>query len=226
MDRLRPYDIFGVGVVGAARGLIVPYDDEDAPEGIHDVIGMEYPYAPVGNWINTGVSVSAKGYTRGMEAEGIAVQEESGNLFEDITETSRTVSVPFAEVKPAFEEIIENGTQLADIPAATGVSEQEVVALQSISTLRQYRVAFIGVRRMESGSVLEGDGRERGRFVMRVLNLCTLAADDVEEEMEKGSLAERVVAFSAFPDSEVDPDDGDWGRVLMEKAGVVGADAS
>lgn len=226
MDSIRPYDIFGVGVVGAARGMIVGYGDEAAPVGIHSVIGMEYPYAPVGNWINTGASVSAKGYSRGMESEGIAIQEETGNLFEDITETNRTITVPFAETKPAFEEIIENATHINDIEAAAGRSEQEVVALQSISQLRQYRVAFIGVRRMESGVVVESDGRERGRFVMRVLNLCTLAADDVDEEMEKGSLAERAVAFTAFPDSEVDAADGDWGRVLFERAGTVGEQAS
>jgi hypothetical protein len=227
MDNLRPFDIFSVGVVGAPRVLIANYDDVDAPVGIHSAIDMVYPYAPKTGWVNGGAAVSARGYTRSLESEGIDIQEQTGNLFEDITETIRTVSLPFAEMRPFLEEIIENSPQIDDIAAAAGISEQEVVALQSISTLRRYRVAIIGVRRTESGVVVEpADSRERGRFVGRLLNLCTISADDVEEEQEKGSLAERVVAFTAFSDSEVDQDDGDWGRTVFEKAGTVGSDAS
>jgi hypothetical protein len=226
MDPLRPFDIFSVATVGAPRVLLAPYDDVDAPLGIHSVMAMEYPYTPETGWINGGAAVSARGYTRGLSSEGIDIQEQTGNLFEDITETTRTVSLPFAEIKPELEEIIENSPQIADIPAAAGVSEQAVVALQSISTLRRYRIAIIGVRRTESGVVLEGDGRQRGRFVGRLLNLATLSADDTEQTMEKGSLAERTVAFTAFSDSEVDADDGEWGGLVMEKAGTVGEDAS
>lgn len=234
MDPLRPFDIFGVATIGAPRVLIADYDDVNAPVGIHSVIDMTYPYAPADPaWRNAGAAVSQRGYTRGLSSEGIDIQEQTGNLFEDITETTRTVSLPFAEMKPFLEEIIENSPQIADIPAAAAgggnaaVSEQEIVALQSISTLRRYRVAIIGVRRTESGVVVEPtDGRQRGRFVGRLLNLCTLSADDTELTMEKGSLAERVVAFTAFSDSEVDADDGDWGRVAFEKTGTVGQDAS
>jgi hypothetical protein len=227
MDPLRPFDIFSVATIGAPRVLIANYDDVDAPEGIHSVIDMVYPYAPVDSWENGGAAVSQRGYTRGLSSEGIDIQEQTGNLFEDITETTRTVSLPFAEINPFLESIIENSPAIDDIDAAPGVSEQSVVALQSISTLRRYRIAIIGVRRTESGVVVEPpDARQRGRFVGRLLNLCTLSADDTEQTMEKGSLAERVVAFTAFSDSEVDANDGDWGRVVMEKAGTVGSDPS
>lgn len=218
MDPLRPYDSRNL-VVGAWRALLAPAS-EPVPDDLDDIISLSYPYTPKGTWFDVGAAKSSSTYTRGLDSEGIEIQQETGTIFDEITSTNRQVALSIAEFTPELVQIIENSPD----PVEQGNLVR--LPLTSITDLEEYRLVAINLRKKASGIVSESGGRSRGRMLGVVLNLVAISADDVDAEGDKGNLAEMQVTFKARPDANVDPEDGDWGAWYFEEAGGVGTGGS
>lgn len=218
MDPLRPYNSRNL-VVGAWRVLLAP-SDEGVPTDLADVVSLDYPYTPQGTWFDVGAAKSSSTYTRGMDSEGIEIQQETGTIFDEITNLSRMFALSIAEFTPELVQIVENAPDPEDVGA------MDRLPLTSIVDLVHYRLCAVGIRKKASGVVTESGGRERGRLLAVTLNQVTLTADDVDAEFEKGALGEMQVTFTAYPDPDVDADDGDWGAWYFEEAGPSGSGGS
>lgn len=218
MDPLRPYNSKNL-VVGAWRVLLAP-DTEPVPADLSEVVSLDSPYSAQGSWFDVGAAKSSSTYTRGMDSEGIEIQQETGTIFDEITNTSRSFGLSIAEFTPELVQIVENSPDPEDVGA------MDRLPLTSIVDLEKYRLCAVGVRKKASGVVTESGGRQRGRLLAVVLNQVTVAADDVDAEFEKGSLGEMQVTFVAYPDPDVDAEDGDWGAWYFEEGGPSGSGGS
>jgi hypothetical protein len=219
VDPLRPYNSRNL-VVGAWRALLAPAASTPVPTDLSDVVSLSYPYTPQAPWFDVGAAKSSSTYTRGIDSEGIEIQQETGTIFDEITDTNRGFQLSIAEWTPELLQIVENSPDPEDVGAF------DRVPLTSIVDLEQYRLCAINIRKKQSGIVVEGGGRERGRLLAVVLNIVTLSSDDVDAEGEKGSLGEMKVGFTAYPDPNVDAAEGDWGAWYFEEAGPVGSGGS
>lgn len=221
-----PYDIDNL-LGGAVRIL---YADAagagaaDIPVGIQDVIDMAYPYAAAADWTDLGATKESFTYTRGFETAGWEIQQEQGNVIEEITNLSRTIEVSYAEFNAANLAMIEGGGVSGTVTAAAGHVAQDRLGFGAFESLNRYRFAFISRRSKASGVVIEpGAGaRERGRFFMGVVYSAQLSADDVSVEQAKGELTASGVTFTAFPEAGEDAGE-DWGAWYDEQPGTIGS---
>lgn len=216
---LKPYDIDNLAV-GSVRVLRAPLT-EAVPGDISDVIDMEAPYDPVGDWEDFGAAKGSTTYNRGMESEGIAIQQVDGNVIEEITDVIRKIATSVAEIEPNNVGVLEESSGSDAIAAAAGRSAQVAVPFGTFSELTHYRIALLGVRKTQSGVVTESSGSVRGRFFMVVLYNTTMTADDVEIEFEKGSLAEASVEWTAFPEETITAAEEAHGTWFFEDAGTI-----
>jgi hypothetical protein len=214
-----PYNIDNL-LGGAARILRAPMT-EDIPASIADVIDVEAPYAPLGDWEDVGATKESFTYGRGFETEGYEIQQVKGNVIEEVTDTTRTIEVSIAEFRPDLLSLIEGETIAPDATAVqAGENVQDRVRFGSIRSLNRYRWAFIARRDKASGIVTETGGATRGRLFMGVLYAAQLAADDIDLEMAKGALTAVGVSFTSFPESG-QPDGGEYGAWFDERPGVI-----
>lgn len=215
---LRPYDINNL-VAGAVRVLYAP-TSEPVPVDIADIIAMTDPYAPVGSWVDFGASTETQTYSRSIESEGLEIQQESGAIIEDITDVGRTFAFDVAEIEENNLKVLEEAPSIETIAAVAGASAQKGVAVGGFTELTQYRVAFIGIRKKQSGTVTEPGGATRGRMVAVALYRCQLSAEESSIEFGKGNLASAGVNFTSFPESG-QPEDQDVGKWLFEDSGTI-----
>src|SRR5262245_38319560 len=93
-----PYDIDNL-LGGAVRILYAPSTQAiPSTGGIADVIEMVGPnYAAKTGWIDLGATKESFSYTRGFDVEGWEIQQTAGNVIEEISDITRSVSVSIAE---------------------------------------------------------------------------------------------------------------------------------
>lgn len=219
-DKL-PYNLANL-IVGAIRVLWAPVTVA-VPTSIADVVFMTAggAYAAKTDWNDFGATSDSSAYTRGMEAEGVEIQQETGEIMKEVTEINRAFSVTMAEIYEDNVQIIENAEAIEDVAAATLEGAQKSVGLGTSPDLTEYRMAFLSFRKKQAGIVLEGaGGLARGRMNMLILNRVALTADDVEIEGEKGNLTDAEVGFEGYPEPGED-DDVAYGRWLFEQAGTI-----
>lgn len=228
MDPLKPYDITNM-IVGAARTVIADADGATAPavptklQDIQNLIAVGDAYPLKANWRDIGAATDGSEYTHGREAEGVEIQQESGSIFEEITNVSRGFSLSMAELYPANVQFIEVAEVIETIAAAAGAGgPQKSVGMGSYTDLPAYRMALIGVRKVSAGALIEPGGRTRGRLVGVVLNRVTLSTDENTVGFEKGTLADTQIGVTAFPEPG-QPQATAYGRWLFEDAATIAA---
>lgn len=215
---LKPWDITKLAV-GPVRTILAP-DTEDVPEAIQDVVDMTAPYANNNSFFDLGAARESSTYTRGMDEEGLQIQQESGDIMSEITDIQRTFKLSVSEIAPDNIKIIENSTTQESIAAASGSSAQVAVPVGSFSDLEVYRLVLIAVRKKQSGVVIEPGGAERGCMVAYFGNRVTLAAEDADFEWEKGQLVNVEVTFKSYPEPGLD-DEESYGRWVFEQPGTI-----
>jgi hypothetical protein len=222
-----PYNIDNL-LGGAVRVLYAP-TSQAIPANIGDVIKMVGPnYAPETGWLELGATKEAFSYSRGFDVEGWEIQQTAGNVIEEITDITRSVSVSIAEFTKELLKIIEGDTgvisALAAVPGATdsGTSAQDKITFGSFSSLTQYRIAFIARRAKASGLVTEAGngGATRGRFVMGVGYRAQLSADEIEMEQDKGVLTAANTGFTFFPEGG-QAQGSEYGAWFLENTGTI-----
>lgn len=197
---LNPYTLQNL-LGGAARVLYAPID-EAVPDNLADIFDQVGPdYAPNGDWEDFGATVEGTSYEREIESEGYEIEQTSASVFEEITGTNRSVTVPLGEFTPAAIALLEEGAADSEV-AGTGYGAQDLVRFGSIEDLTPYRVAIVGRRAKASGAVVTetASGLTRGGFVAVVFNRMTIAADSSEVELAKGSLSSIPVTLTALPE--------------------------
>ena len=220
-----PYDIDNL-LGGAVRILFADLEEASPPaipDSIDDVVAMSYPYAPKTGWLDLGATKESFTYSRGFETEGWEIQQEQGNVIEEVTSISRTIELSLAEFRPETLQLMENAPNATTVAAATGISQQKRVGFGSFQSPHRYRFAFISRRSTASGIVTEGSGgtpRTRGRFFMGVLYQAQIAADDISLEQSKGALTAAGLTFTAFPDALAVADE-EYGAWYDEQAGTL-----
>lgn len=221
---LNPYDITKLAV-GPSRVLYAP-TSVDIPTSLQDIIALNNPYDAKTGWIDFGAAPAGDGasYSRGFDTEGLGIEQETSDIFTEITATNRSFKLTVAEIDPANIAIVEGSSATAEVieavksaEEAEGTTKQERVPLGAISDLPAYRVALIARRKKASVEVKEKDGTTRGGLVAVVLNRCSLAADDAEIAVSRGSLLSAPLSFEAFPDPDA-ADGEEYGSWLFETA--------
>jgi hypothetical protein len=215
VSAVLPYDLAKT-VVGAVRILWAPIT-QTLPTKVQDVHAMTSTYAAAGTWKDFGAQKSVPQYNRDINVQGNQIQQETGDVFEEVTEVKRSFRVPVAEITPETLQIIENAPSVDTIAAASGAGSQKGLAVGSFTDLNQYRIYFVGRRKAPYGAVTEPGGLKRGPFVGYVGYRASLSADAVNIDFEKGNLAEAVVTFDFFPEPG-QPSGQEYGKWLFEDA--------
>lgn len=222
---LLPYDINNL-LAGAARCVIT--DDSVAlpaiPAKINDVINLKSVssnYGPKTGFLDVGATADASAYTRDLAASEYRIEQTGGPVFQDITETNRSLRINMAELKPEWLKIMEEGAAITTVAAVAGTNTaQKAVKFGTVVELTKRRVCFIGRRPKAAGLVDEGAGVTRGRFVMLVLYNVNITADAAEISLGKGNLASMPITFRAFPE-DGQPSGQEFGTWLDEQAGTI-----
>jgi len=169
-----------------------------------------------------GSTVGGSGYTREIESEGLSVDQRQGDVFEDITNISRTWTTQIAEISPEHLQIVEEAPEIETIAAGANTSAQKLVAAGSFDEFTRYRIAFIAQRRKSQGLVIPPTGDPRGCYVVAYLPQASLAADSSEITFEEGGLATASVTFKAFPEATL-PSGRDTILWFEEQPGTISA---
>lgn len=217
-----PYDI--ANLLGGASRVVVS-DDSAAlpavPTKLQDIINCTSPYLPKTGWVDIGATADATTYRRELTSEGWEIQQVNGTILEDVTDVARSMTVPMADFRPEFINMLEEASGVTSIAAATGAVSQKAVKGGTITQLTTRRVALIGQRKKDSGLVTETTGSvKRGRFVACVLYLVQLAADAVEVGLAKGAMSSAPVTFVALPESS-QPQGQEYNLWLSEDTGTI-----
>jgi hypothetical protein len=217
-----PYDLNNL-LGGRARVLIS--DDAGAlpavPANIKDVFDPISPYTAETGWLDVGATAESTDYTRNLETSGWEIEQSTAAVFEEPTDSPRTIKVAMAEFKPEFIKVMEEAPAVGTVAAVTGAMAQKSVKVGSITTLTNRRVAFVAMRNKGSGTVTEtGAGVIRGRYVMFAAYQATIAADASQVQVAKGQLTSAPVTFSLKP-QDGQPSGQEHGIWLMEDAGVM-----
>lgn len=217
-----PYDLANL-LGGAARVIIS--DDAVAlpaiPANLKDVFAQKSPYTPLTGWVDIGATTDSTDYSRDLTSSGYDIQQVTGSIFEEITDTQRTLKVAVGELKPEWLKIMEEAPSIGTIAATTGAMAQKSVKFGSIVTLRNRRVCFVGQRNQQSGIVDEVTGGvKRGRFVAWIAYNVTISADATQVQVQKGSLASMPITFKSFPEAG-QPQGQEFGTWLTEDAGTM-----
>lgn len=215
---LKPWDITKLAV-GPVRTILAP-DTEDIATALQDVQDLVSPYALNGTFFDLGAARESSTYTRGMDEEGLQIQQETGDIMSEITDISRTFKLSISEIAPENIGIIENSTLTESIAAGSGTSAQTAVPVGSFSDLEVYRLCMVAVRKKQSGVVTEPGGATRGCLVAYFGNRITLAAEDADFEWDKGTLVNTEVTFKSYPEPGEDDDEA-YGRWFFESPGVI-----
>jgi hypothetical protein len=197
-----PYNIDNL-LGGAVRLLYAP-TSVAIPEGIEDVISMVSPYTAKTGWVDIGATRDSFTYTRGFEVSGWEIQQTAGNVIEEVSSITRTVTLSLAEFRTEILELVEESQSVDTVAAAADVGAQHVVRFGSFTSLGRHRIAFICRRSRASGEVLEDvGGLARGAFVMGVGYTAQISAEDATIEFDKGALSAAGVGFTFFPASDL-----------------------
>lgn len=215
-----PYDINNL-VGGAVRIVYAPADTAAVPADITDIAAMVAPYALEPDYDEFGATSEGFEITRGFDTEGWEIEQETGAVIEDVTETTRSLTIPIAELHPATLKIIEEQSGTTAIAAAAGKGAQTKVSFGAIQDPTRYRIAFIARRKKASGIVTEPGGSKRGRFFAGVAYQAQIAADDVSYEFAKGSLTAVGLTMTLFPDGTIAAGQDKYGAWLDEAAGII-----
>jgi hypothetical protein len=222
MSDKMPYNLENL-IVGAVRVMWALVEDiATVPVKIQDIVFMTAAgaYAAKTDWNEFGATSDASAYTRGMESEGVEIQQETGQIMKEITEINRAFSLTMAEIFEDNVQILENADAIEDVAAAALTGAQKSIGLGTFTDLTEYRMAFLSFRKKQAGIVNEPGGIKRGRMNMLILNRATLTAEDAEVEWEKGNLTDVEVGFEGYPEPD-EEDNVAYGRWLFEQAGTI-----
>jgi len=206
-----PYDENGA-LVGPARCLYAP-TTVAVPTAMTDIIataatsGGEYPAAT--GWKDFGLAADAPSYTHSRDSEGITYQQPSGDLFQQISNITRSLTVQVAHIDDATLAVIENAA------AATTVGAFKKVSVGLYADAPVWRVALISFRPAGVPAVVtdaNAPGGSRPPLVARVIPRSQITADETSSDFDRGTPVNFGVTFNAVsePTAAAGAEHGFW----------------
>lgn len=214
-----PYDVAELAD-GPIRALFAPITTA-LPGTLDAVIDQVDPYDPQTGWVDFGATAGPFQANRNIATASYNIQQTTTAVRERISETTRTVVVNVAEIRPDIMRMIEEGPGNETVAAATGVGAHTNVPFGNIEDLTQYRMAFIGRRGKDQGIVTETvGGKTRGRLFGYIAYRCQLTADNFQLGFAESELASANVTFRLMPEPDQDAgtEHGFW---VFEDAGTL-----
>lgn len=217
-----PYDEAGAltgpaRVVYAPTTVAVPVDLWDVVAAVADGSG-EYPLKT--GWLDFGLAADAPSYTHGRESSGLDYEQPTGQLFQQITDISRALTVNVAHIDDRTLQIVENSGAATTITAAANESAQKKINVGLYTQLTVWRVAMISFRPSGAAVVTEPGGATRPPAVARIIPRCVISSDDTEITIPKGDPAAGAVTFTAESEPTA-PAGGEHGFWIVEQAGTI-----
>lgn len=219
-----PYDAAGA-LAGPARVLYASLADvATPPDDLWDIVpsvaNAQGEYPPLTGWFDFGLAADAPTYTHSKDTEGLEYQQPKGELFQQISDISRSFTAQIGQIDANNLRIIENTSRVEAIASAAGRSALTKVPFGIYQSLKQYRIALVSYRPDGSAVVTEPGGTIRPPAVALILPTCTLAAEDSELEFDKGSPVNCEVTFTAIqtPGMSAGEEHGYW---ILEREGTI-----
>lgn len=206
---------------GPIRCLFAPID-ADLPDSLADVIDQVDPYDPATDWVDFGATAGPFQANRNIATASYNIQQTTTAVRERVSEVTRSAVVNVAEIRPDIMRMIEEGPGNETVAAAAGIGAHTKVPFGNIEDLTQYRMAFIGRRGKDQGTVTEPapGSKVRGRLFGYIAYRCQLQADNFQLGFAEGDLANANVTFRLNPEPG-EPEGAEHGYWVFEDAGTL-----
>lgn len=218
---LNPYNLNKL--LGGPARVLWAASTVARPTKLTDVIATDDGiYAPKTGWNDFGATTGPFNYGRQIDEAGYTIEQDTGEVIKEVTQTMRTAQVQIGEIKQAHLQILEEGST-ASVSSGAHQSAESQVKFGSIFQLSRYRLAFIGRRAKGIGSdVTEtaNSSNVRGAFVGAFLYLVSIQAEQSQVTLGKGSLATVPITFESFPESSLTQGQ-EYGLWTEESAGTI-----
>lgn len=221
-----PYDAVGA-LAGPARVLFASLAEVATPPVdlwtiVPPVADAQGQYPALTGWHDLGLAADAPTYTHAKDTAGLEYQQPKGELFQQISDISRSFTAQVAQIDAQNMQIIENTSSLSAIASAAGKSAQTKVAFGTYQSLKTYRICLVSFRPDGSAVVTEPapSNAVRPPAVGLILPTCTLAAESSELNFDKGAPVNCAVTFTAIqtPGLPAGQEHGYW---IFEGAGTI-----
>lgn len=187
-----PYDVAELAD-GPIRCMFAPIS-QALPADLDDIFGQVDPYDPETGWVDFGATAGPWTHSRNLTTASYNIQQTTQAVRERVTEVIRTSQVNIAEMRPDIVAMFEES------PGAEDTTTGTKVPVGNIEDLTQYRMAFVGRRGKDQGTVAETGGGVRGRHFGFVAYRAQLTADNLQLGFAEGDLANGNVTFRLYPE--------------------------
>lgn len=202
-----------------ARVLYAPFATT-IPTYPSDIFDGTDPYAVKTGWVDFGATSGPPVISRTFTTSGIVIEQSDTSLYDEVTEMTRTLQIPIAEFSPANLAVLEESTA-ATYASGTKRGSGTTVPFGSIDSLSSFRLAVVGMRSKQQGTVTETVGpKTRGSFVVWTAYKASLTGDSLAASLGRNETSNLSVSFKLYPDPTVTTTNGTFGRWLIEDSGI------
>lgn len=218
MSDFFPYNINDIAQ-GPARVVFAP-TSVAVPTKLSSVFLQKAPYTLATNWFDAGATTGPTVIGRSFATSGLSIEQDSTTILDEISDVSRTVTIPIGELTSDMLDIMEQSGGVTTVASSTGVDlGQTKVPFGTIVDLGTYRVAVIYRFRKSQGIVIEPTTLlERGRNAMYVGYVAKLTADNVQMSIGKNQIVGGSLAFKLESDPTVTAEGTEQGFWVYETA--------
>lgn len=217
MSDFFPFSLNDIAA-GPARVMYAP-TTVAVPVKLSDIFDNESPYTPTTGWLDFGATSGPTQISRNITSDGFNIQQSTSTILEEITDTSRTVTIPVAELTAEVQEILEESSGIVSVAATAGTNiAQRKTPFGSIFDLSTYRIAVVYRFKKSQGTVVEA-GTTRGRAAAWVGYRATLTADNTQISIGEGELVGGTLTFKLDADPTVTAEGSEQGFWIYETAG-------
>jgi len=190
---------------GAVAPLLgVAWDTSAAlPQKLDDVVSLTSPYTIKPPWLPGGaLSRDNISLVRTIATSTITTAHTTQPVTARVTGTSRSLQIPFQEVKPEIRAIAENAPGIETIAQgapSSGTPAQSRVRMGGIQQLTRRRF-FVITERDPAIAGVTTEGGARGQLVGYVLFNTALSAQGTNLDEHPDNAVAQAVQFDAFPE--------------------------
>lgn len=218
MSNFFPYDVSKIAQ-GPARVMYAP-TTVAVPTKLSSLFLQKAPYTPATGWLDFGATTGPTVIGRTIATAGLNIQQDSSPILEEVSEVTRTVTIPIGQLDSAVLAIFEQSGGVTTVASGTGVDlGQTKVPFGSINDLGTYRVAVVYRFKKSQGIVIEPTTLlERGRIAAWVGYYGKLTADNVQVSVGENEIVGGSLAFKMESDPTVTAEGTEQGFWIYETA--------
>lgn len=218
MSDFYPFDINKIAQ-GPARVMYAP-TTVAVPTKLSNLFLQKAPYTAATGWLDAGATTGPTVIGRSFATGGLNIQQTTSTILDEITDVSRTVTIPIGQLDSSLLAIMEQSGGVTTVASGTGVDlGQTKVPFGSIIDLGTYRVAVVWRFKKSQGIVVEPTTLlERGRIAAWVGYTAKLTADNVQVSIGENEIVGGSLAFKLEDESTVTAEGTEQGFWIYETA--------